>query len=253
MSAAVGAGAAIRPLPAQRDCELVARWRAGDSRAREQLVQRLTPLARRLARRYARSASDVEDLEQVANIGLLKAIDRFDPARGVLLSTYAWSIMAGELGRWLRDGCWGVKVTRPVKELAARIDAALPGLTARLGRSPALAEIASAVGSDNEAVLMALQARSAAAIASLDEMAASGDTRVANLAPGAEEPGFERAEHRAVLEPALRALPGRERLVLDLRFGEDMSQSEIAEGLGVSQMQVSRILRRALERIAGAV
>jgi RNA polymerase sigma-B factor len=237
----------------QRDYELVARWRGGDSRARDELVERLTPLARYLARRYARSAADVEDLEQVASIGLLKAIDRFDPARGVLLSTYARSLVVGELKRWLRDGCWGVKVARPAKELAVRIHAAVPGLTARLGRSPSLAEIAGAVGTDIEGVMSALEARSAAAVVSLDEAAASGDGRIANLAPGAEDPGFERAEDRAVLEPALRALPARERLVLDLRFGEDMTQSAIAEGLGVSPVQVSRILRRALERAAGAV
>jgi RNA polymerase sigma-B factor len=134
-----------------------------------------------------------------------------------------------------------------------RIDAVVPGLTARLGRSPTVAEIAGAVGSDNESVLMALEARSAATVASLDDVSAAGGAGVSNVGAAAEEPGFERAEDRAVLEPALRALSARERLVLDLRFGEDMTQSEIAEGLGVSSMHVSRILRRALERVAGAV
>jgi RNA polymerase sigma-B factor len=244
------ADAAARRRRLHRDGCLTRRWRAGDSRARDELLDELRPVGRRLAWRYARSAADIEDLEQVASIGLLKAIDRFDPTRGVLLSTYARSIALGELRHWLRDGCWRVKVERPVKDLAVRVDAVVPALTARLGRSPSVAEIADAVGSDSESVLAAVEARSADAMASLDEVAASEDDHPALAPLAVEEAGFARVEARARLQPALRSLSPRQRLVVDLRFREDMTQSEIARTLGVSAAQVVRILRGALDRAA---
>jgi RNA polymerase sigma-B factor len=240
--------AAARRRRLHRDGLLTTRWRAGDSRAREELLEQLRPIGRRLAWRYARCAADVEDLEQVASIGFLKAIDRFDPTRGVLLSTYARSIALGELRHWLRDGCWRVKVDRSVKDLAVRVDAVVPALTARLGRSPSVAEIADAIGSDNTSVLVAVEARSADAMASLDEAAASEDDRPARAHLAVEEPGFARVEAHASLQLALRWLSPRQRLVIGLRFHEDMTQSDIARMLGVSVAQVSRILRAALER-----
>ena len=236
----------------QRSAEraLARRWQSGDTRARDELLARLLPLAERLARRYAGSAHDVDDLEQVARIGLLKAIDRFEPERGVLLSTYAATIVSGEIKRWFRDHSWAVKVPRAAKDLSVRIESAMPGLTARLGRSPTIGEIADAVEAGHEAVLEALEARSAASVASLDQALDEDDDPLFDAA--FEDPEFARAEQRAALEPALRALTSRERRVLTLRFDAGLTQAEIGAELGVSQMQVSRILRRALDRAAHA-
>ena len=229
---------------------LARRWQAGDERARDQLLAQLLPLAGRIARRYATSAHDLDDLEQVARIGLLKAIDRFEPDRGVLLSTYAAAVVTGEVKRWFRDSSWAVKVPRAAKELSVRVETALPNLTARLGRSPTITEIADAVGADHESVLEALEARSAAAVASLDQALEEGEDPLLDAA--VEDPEFTRAEQRAALEPALRTLTPRERRVLELRFGDGLTQAEIGARLGISQMQVSRILRRALDRAAVA-
>ena len=230
--------------------ELSRRWQSGDARARDELLVRLMPLAERIARRYASSVHDLDDLEQVARIGLLKAIDRFDPDRGVLISTYAAAIVSGEVKRWFRDSSWAVKVPRAAKDLSVRIETAMPSLTARLGRSPTISEIADAVEAEHEAVLEALEARSAASVASLDE--ALGDDDDPLIDPSFEDPEFARAESRAALEPALRMLTKRERRVLSLRFEDGLTQAEIGIELGVSQMQVSRILRRALDRAAHA-
>lgn len=229
---------------------LARRWQSGDARARDELLARLMPMAERIARRYASSTHDLDDLEQVARIGLLKAIDRFEPERGVLLSTYAATIVSGEIKRWFRDHSWAVKVPRAAKDLSVRIETAMPGLTAKLGRSPTIGEIADAVEADREAVLEALEARSAASVASLDQALDDDDDPL--LDAGFEDPAFVQAEHRAALEPALRALTLRERRVLDLRFNAGLTQAEIGAELGISQMQVSRVLRRALERAAHA-
>jgi len=236
----------------QRNAEraLARRWQAGDARARDELLARLMPMAERIARRYASSTHDLDDLEQVARIGLLKAIDRFEPERGVLLSTYAAAIVSGEIKRWFRDHSWAVKVPRAAKDLAVRIETAMPALTARLGHSPAISEIADAVEADHESVLEALEARSAASVASLDQ--ALDDDDDALLDAAFEDPEFAQAEHRAALEPALRTLTRRERRVLDLRFNDGLTQAEIGAELGISQMQVSRVLRRALERASHA-
>jgi len=235
----------------QRNAEraLARRWQAGDARARDELLARLMPMAERIARRYASSTHDLDDLEQVARIGLLKAIDRFEPERGVLLSTYAAAIVSGEIKRWFRDHSWAVKVPRAAKDLAVRIETAMPALTARLGHSPAISEIADAVEADHESVLEALEARSAASVASLDQALDDDD---ALLDAAFEDPEFAQAEHRAALEPALRTLTRRERRVLDLRFNDGLTQAEIGAELGISQMQVSRVLRRALERASHA-
>ena len=245
-------GGQSQPAGSRRSLEraLTLRWKAGDERARDQLLQSLLPVAERLARRYAGPIHDIDDLEQVARIGLLKAIDRFEPDRGVLLSTYAAAIVTGEIKRWFRDHSWAVKVPRAAKELSVKIETAMPGLTARLGRSPTITEIANAVEADHESVLEALEARSAAAVTSLDQGLEEDDD---GIDAAFDDPEFTRAEQRAALEPALRALSPRERRALELRFQDGLTQAEIGAELGVSQMQVSRILRRALERAAHAV
>jgi RNA polymerase sigma-B factor len=236
------------------DRELFARARAGDDRAREQLAERYLPLARRLARRYQRSEEPLEDLVQVASLGLLKAIDRFDTSRDVAFSSFAVPTILGEIKRHFRDRTWSVRVPRDLQELALRVDRTAAELSLDKHRAPTVAELAEAVGATEEQVLEALRAAGAYHAGSLDaprpgraDAEASGESLGDAL--GEEEEGFERAEERATLGPLLARISTRERLVLTLRFGEDLTQAEIGERIGVSQMQVSRLIRQALTRL----
>ncbi|MGH2904269.1 MAG: SigB/SigF/SigG family RNA polymerase sigma factor [Solirubrobacteraceae bacterium] len=236
------------------DRELFARARAGDGRAREQLAERYLPLARRLARRYQRSEEPLDDLEQVASLGLLKAIDRFDADRDVAFSSFAVPTILGEVKRHFRDRTWSVRVPRDLQELALRVDRVAAELSLDKHRAPTVSELAEAVGATEELVLEALRAASAYHAGSLDAPRAGrtdAETPGESLADalGGDEEGFERAEERATLAPLLAHVSRRERLVLVLRFGEDMTQAEIGERIGVSQMQVSRLIRRALVRL----
>jgi RNA polymerase sigma-B factor len=239
---------------AHSDRELFARARAGDTYAREQLVERYLPLARRLARRYQRSEEALEDLEQVASLGLLKAIDRFDAGRDVAFSSFAVPTILGEVKRHFRDRTWSVRVPRDLQELALRVDRAAAELSLEKRRAPTVAELAEAVGATEEQVLEALRAAGAYHAGSLDaprsgraDAEMGGESLADSL--GVREEGFERAEERATLAPLLAHVSQRERLVLVLRFGEDMTQAEIGERIGVSQMQVSRLIRQALVRL----
>lgn len=236
------------------DAALFERLRGtGDPHAREQLIERYLPLARRLARRYQRTDEPMDDLVQVASLGLIKAVDRFDATRDVVFSSYAVPTILGELKRHFRDRTWSVRVPRDLQELALRIDRVVTTLSARSGRAPAIGEIAEAVGASEERVLDAMEAAGAYHAGSLDAPRGShgdeesGET-VADLL-GSSEAGFDRAEDRATLEPLLAHISQRERLVLSLRFSEGMTQAEIGEQIGVSQMQVSRLIRQALGRL----
>ncbi len=236
------------------DAALFARLRAeGDSRAREQLIERYLPLARRLARRYQRTDEPMDDLVQVASLGLIKAVDRFDAGREILFSSYAVPTILGELKRHFRDRTWSMRVPRDLQELALRIDQAVTALSAGTGHAPAVGEIAAAVGTTEERVLDAMQAAGAYHAGSLDAPRPSrqddeaGETVADSL--GETESGFERAEDRATLEPLLSRISQRERLVLRLRFAEGLTQAEIGARIGVSQMQVSRLIRQALGRL----
>lgn len=236
------------------DAALFERLRsARDAHAREQLIERYLPLARRLARRYQRTDEPMDDLVQVASLGLIKAVDRFDADRDVVFSSYAVPTILGELKRHFRDRTWSVRVPRDLQELALKIDRAVTTLSARSGRAPAIREIAEAVGASEERVLDAMEAAGAYHAGSLDAPRGSrndeesGET-VADLL-GSTETGFDRAEDRATLEPLLAHISQRERLVLSLRFSEGMTQAEIGERIGVSQMQVSRLIRQALGRL----
>ncbi|MGH2854860.1 MAG: SigB/SigF/SigG family RNA polymerase sigma factor [Solirubrobacteraceae bacterium] len=225
----------------------------GDVRAREQLIERYLPLARRLARRYQRAEEPLEDLVQVASLGLIKAIDRFDVGREVVFSSYAVPTILGELRRHFRDRTWSVRVPRDLQELALRVDHAVTRLSVGERRSPSVSEIAHTVGVSSEQVLDALEAAAAYRAASLDasRSASAGEEAGESVADtlGTQEAGFQRAEERAILEPLLARLSPRERVVLQLRFGEDLTQAEIGERIGVSQMQVSRLIRQALARM----
>jgi RNA polymerase sigma-B factor len=239
------------------DASLFARVRErDDARAREQLIERYLPLARRLARRYQRAEEPLEDLVQVACLGLIKAIDRFDVEREVVFSSYAVPTILGELKRHFRDRTWSVRVPRDLQELALRVDRAVTRLSVGVHRSPSVGEIAESVGASEEQVLEALEAAGAYRAGSLDApRIVQGEEAGESLADtlGEEEGGFRRAEERATLEPLLARISARERVVLELRFGQDLTQAEIGERIGVSQMQVSRLIRQALARLRGGI
>lgn len=235
------------------DAELFVRMREHqDGHAREQLIERYLPLARRLARRYQRVEEPLEDLVQVASVGLIKAIDRFDEQRSVVFSSYAVPTILGELKRHFRDHTWAVRVPRDLQELALRVDRTITRLSVGRRRSPSVGEIAQAVDATEEQVLEALEAAGAYRAGSLDApRVAQGEQEGESVvdALGTEDGGFRLAEERALLEPLLLRISARERLVLQLRFDEDLTQAEIGERIGVSQMQVSRLIRQALTRL----
>jgi RNA polymerase sigma-B factor len=233
---------------------LFARYRErGDQAVRDALVERFLPLAAGLARRYHRGAEPLEDLVQVASVGLLKAIDRFDPARGTAFSSFAVPTIAGELKRHYRDKGWSVRVPRDLQELAARVDRAADRLVHELGRVPTASEIADDVEVSTEQVLEAREAAAAYRADSLDR-ACSDDqdgTHVLDTL-GGEEPGYRQAEQSATVASMMAALSEREREILRLRFAEDLTQSEIGDRVGLSQMHISRVLRQAIVRLREA-
>jgi RNA polymerase sigma-B factor len=243
----------MNPSEGPPDRELFAKARAGDNHARDQLVERYLPLARRLARRYQRSEEPLEDLVQVASLGLLKAVDRYDVTRTTAFSSFAVPTILGELRRHFRDRTWSVRVPRELQELALRVDKTVAALSSQAGKAPTVGEIATALDCSEEQVLDALQAAGAYRAGSLDApRSGAGDEPAGESladAIGIEEGGFERAEERATLGPMLAHISEHERLVLTLRFGEDLTQAEIGERIGVSQMQVSRLIRQALARL----
>lgn len=213
---------------------------------REEAVRRYLPLARSLAARYRAGTEPLDDLVQVASIGLLKAIDRFDPARGTAFSSFAVPTILGELRRHFRDRTWAVRVPRERQELYLRIERSRDQLTAALGRQPTVAELSARLGAGEEDVLRAIELDVAHHAVTLD-----GESG-AELTPGTLDGGYERAEDRAVLAPLLAVLTPQESEIVRLRFAEDLTQDAIAARLGVSQMHVSRVLRRSLVRLREA-
>ncbi len=223
----------------------------GDVGAREQLIERYMSLVRSLARRYSHRGEQLDDLVQIGAIGLIKAIDRFDVSRGVELTTYATPNIIGEIKRHFRDRGWSVRVPRGLQELNIQLSKLLEQLTVQLGRSPTIPELAKAAGVTDEEVLEALE--SGRAYSSLSLSAGSGFDEDGELDPleslGTEEHQYEVSEDRAVLQPGFRVLDKRERTILHLRFFEGLTQSQIAQQVGISQMHVSRLIRRSLEKI----
>jgi RNA polymerase sigma-B factor len=237
---------------AEQDRALFARYLdKRDPVDREMLVERFLPLARQLARRYQRPEEPFDDLFQVACLGLVKAIDRFDLEREVAFSSYAVPTILGEIKRYFRDRTWSVRVPRDLQELALKVDRAVSELSLDLHRQPTVEEIGAKVGADEEDVLEALEASGAYKATSLESPRGSeeesGDTLGDTL--GTEEHGFALAEDRATIEHLMRSITPREREVLHLRFAEDLTQAEIGERIGVSQMQVSRIIRQSVGRL----
>jgi RNA polymerase sigma-B factor len=235
----------------REECALFERLAAdGDARDRDVLIERFLPLARSLALRYRRSGEPLDDLLQVASMGLIKAIDRFDVDRKIRFSSYAVPTILGEIKRYFRDRTWVVHVPRALQELVIRVERSADTLVEDLHRQPSVAEISAAVGASEEDVLEALQASGAYRALSFDEPH-GGDEDTATLGDliGVDEHGFDRAENRATLAVLLATATSRDRKVLRMRFEQDMTQSQIGAVLGVSQMQVSRIIRQALARI----
>lgn len=242
----------LEPAPdrAQADATLLARYRDGDELAREDVVARFLPLARQLARRYARGNEPLDDLVQVASVGLLKAIDRYDPERGYAFSTFAVPTIVGELKRYFRDTGWAVHVPRPIQDRIGQINRSMGALSRELGRAPTSAELADCLGCSMEEVVEAMEAASAFDALSLETpRGGEDDTTSYAETVGADDAGYEMVEYSATIEPALNAMPPRDRLILRMRFERDLTQSEIAERLGISQMHVSRIIRRSLSRL----
>jgi RNA polymerase sigma-B factor len=222
-----------------------------DPAIREELIRRNMPFAKRLALRYRGASESFDDLLQVANLGLLNAVDRFDPERGIPFTAFASPTILGELKRHFRDRVWTVRVPRGLHDRMAEVDKAIAELTKELQRSPSVGEIAARLAIEQTDVLEAMEAGHNRRPLSLDRPAGpdESDDSPPTEWVGGEDESFELVEGRLALDAALPHLEERERLVLRLRFVDDMTQSQIAERIGHSQMHVSRILRRALERI----
>lgn len=242
-------------LPGTPTESLFRRWQhERDPAAREALTLRYLPLARQLAHRYARSSVPHEELMQVASLALVKAIDRFDPGHGSAFEAFALPTILGELRRYFRDATWSVHVTRAAQERALAIDKASDCLINRLGRSPTVQEIAGYLELSEDEVLDGMLAAQAYTTTSLDAppQAGSDEDSAPPLADqiGAEDEGYELVEAKAALAGAVGVLSPDEREMLRLRFAEQLTQTEIAARLGVSQMQVSRLLRALLQRLS---
>jgi RNA polymerase sigma-B factor len=237
-----------------REALLFARLRAsGDPALREQLVMTYLPLARTIARRYQSPRVPSDDLVQVATIGLMKAVDRYDPDRGVAFSSYAVPTMVGEVQRHFRDHTWGVRPPRDLQERAQRVLTVNRTLGAELGRPPTAGEIAERLRVSLEDVVEALQACDARDTTSLDRPRVVGeesDTLADTI--GGEDGEFDRVDQAITAELLMTGLDAREREIIRLRFHEDMTQSEIGERIGCSQMHVSRLVRGAIAKLAVA-
>jgi RNA polymerase sigma-B factor len=222
-----------------------------DPALRERLVNAHLGLAASLASRFASRQESHDDLHQAALLGLLHAVDRFDPTKGVQFTTFAWATISGELKRHFRDRTWGVRVPRRVQELYLVTAEAMDALTNTLGRSPTIAEVAERIGASEEDVVEALEARTAYRLASIDSPVSGGaaDSDDAGMQLGSVDPGFGVVEERSVLAGLVNQLPVREREIIHLRFNEELTQAEIAARIGVSQMHVSRLLSTSLAKL----
>jgi RNA polymerase sigma-B factor len=228
------------------DALLVAYHRTGDERAREQALVELMPLVRALAHRYAGRGEPLEDLVQVGSVGLIKAVDRFDVDRGVEFASYAVPTIVGEIRRHFRDKAWAMHVPRRLKELSLRLSRVLDQLTTELGRSPTIAELAAAAGVDEEDAIDAIDSMNAYSTRSLNAPFEEGSDDSLSEKLGTDESGYAEIEDGTLVSAGLEALDERERRIVEMRFFEEMTQSQIAAEIGISQMHVSRLLRRSL-------
>jgi RNA polymerase sigma-B factor len=234
------------------DEDLLARYqRLREPEIRDELVRRYMPFARSMALRYRGGSEPTEDLIQVASLGLVNAIDRFDPSRGIPFVAFAAPTVLGELRRHFRDRVWNLRLPRGLQERVSKVDDAIRKLTGQLERSPTIREIAAELDISEDEVLEALAAGDARRTMSTDQPVGGADLDDMTIGDriGTDEAGYEGVEQRATIASGIPVLSERERLVLHYRFVDDMTQSQIAERIGHSQMHVSRILRSALERL----
>jgi RNA polymerase sigma-B factor len=233
------------------DQKLMRRHQSGDARARDELIERYMPLARSLALRYRRASEPLDDLVQVAAVGLVKAVDRWDADRGLAFSSYAVPTILGELRRYFRDSTWDVRPARDLQELCLAVEEAREELWGELGRSPTVGDLAERLDRSPEEIVEALQATEGRSVRSLDAPVheEDGDSASAGELLGSEDAEFDRVEAGITVERLTGILDERAREILRLRFHEDLLQSEIAERVGCSQMHVSRIIRASLERL----
>ena len=243
-----------RALPSSNEdpAELFARWHEhGDSAAREALLQRFMPLARSLARRYDRSSEPYEDLLQVASLGLLKAMDRFDPSRGPSFASFAIPTILGEMRRYFRDSGWSLHVPRGDKERALKVRDAQEAFANEHGHAPTVNQLAQYLEMEVEQVIDALLAIQAYESLSLDAPRPGADEEAITYGDsvGREDERYELIELDATVVAVLDQIPARERQILRMRFVEGLTQTQIAARVGVSQMQVSRLLRRSLDQL----
>lgn len=218
-----------------------------DPALRDELVTAHLGLAHQLARRFANRGEAYDDLVQVASLAIVKSVDRFDPERGVEFSTFATRTVIGELKRHFRDRGWAVRAPRRIQELYLELGQTIGTLSQELGRSPTVPELATAVGSTEEAVLEALEAGQGYRTSSIDVPDRQDETLSSRL--GTEDTKYAGVDDRSVLAPAMAKLPPREQMILQLRFVDGLTQSEIATRIGVSQMHVSRLLAASLEKL----
>jgi RNA polymerase sigma-B factor len=237
-------------VASQTTLELIEPARPGGDE-RERLIMLHAPLVRAIARRYAGRGMSYDDLVQTGYLGLIQAVDRFDPSRGVPLRAYAARTIDGEVMHLFRDRGWAVHVPRSLQELGRRVKTTTDKLSHSLGRNPTIEEVAEAMGEDPDQITAGTHALRAYAAEPLVDRSADddADVRRSDRALEVAEPGFERALDRETLRRAMRGLTGRERQIVALRFFHDRTQSEIAERLGISQMHVSRLLRKALAQM----
>jgi RNA polymerase sigma-B factor len=223
----------------------------GDVRARQALIERHVGFVRRLAQRYSHRGETIEDLTQVGCVGLIKAIDRFDGQYKVTLATYAAPNVLGEIKRYFRDKGWAMRVPRDVQELNVKLGRVVDELTGRLGRSPSVEELAKATESSPEQVVEALDSSRAYNTISLSAPAPEGEEDGGDPLEqlGDEDKGFELAEERQLLREGFKELDERERQILHMRFFVGLTQSDIAERVGISQMHVSRLIRQSIDRV----
>ncbi|HEY2222179.1 SigB/SigF/SigG family RNA polymerase sigma factor [Actinomycetospora sp.] len=223
------------------------------SELRDQLVVSYLPVARNIARRFARRGEPTEDLEQVATVGLMHAVDRFDPGRERDFLSYAVPTIMGEVRRYFRDSAWSVRTPRSIKDRYLAVGGATSMLSQRLGRAPTVPEIAEHLGLGRDEVAEAVAAHGSYHPASLDETLGEGDdSSLANVL-GTVDPEFDRVEVRSLVNSLVASLPPRERTMLALRFVQEKTQAEIAAVLCISQMHVSRLLTRTLGQLRAQV
>lgn len=223
------------------------------SQLRDQIIESHLPLVTHTARKFAGRGEPLDDLIQVGTVGLIKAIDRFDPSKGFEFSTFAIPTIVGEIKRYFRDKTWAVQVPRRLQELGAAVNRAISELTQALDQSPTINQIAEHLGVDADDVVDAMNANSAYSAISLDSNPSDDESPTLGQRVGKIDEALEGVEYRESLRPLLAALPDREQTILVMRFFENKSQSDIAKELGISQMHVSRILTATLTQLRGAL